>query len=123
MSRSVSLIISSAAVSVSLLAWSGLSAAERAVDFRKEVLPLLQAKCFACHGPAANKGGLRLHRQVDFGLGGDGGPIVVPGKADESRLIRYVTGAEKGKIMPPAGERLTGLQVGVLRGWINGGAQ
>ncbi len=96
--------------------------AARPVDFRTDVRPVLAARCFSCHGPAVLKGGLRLHRKTDLLAGGDNGPVVVPGKGGESRLVQYVAGAVEKKVMPPAVPRLTAAQIGLLRAWIDQGA-
>jgi hypothetical protein len=82
----------------------------------------LTSRCTGCHGAKVLKAGLRLHRKVDLLAGGDNGPVVLPGRSAESRLIHYVSGALEKKIMPPAGERLTPAQVGLLRAWIDQGA-
>jgi hypothetical protein len=99
-------------------------AVERTVDFVADVQPLLKNRCYACHGPKHQESGLRLHRRELAFRGGDGGPVIVPGKSAESRLIRYVAGLEADKLMPPdgEGERLSPEQVGILRAWIDQGA-
>ncbi|MFN3652789.1 MAG: PSD1 and planctomycete cytochrome C domain-containing protein [Armatimonadota bacterium] len=98
-------------------------AAARKVDFVRDIRPILNAKCVACHGPAKLMGGLRLHNRADALAGGDSGAAIVPGKGAESRLVHYVAGAVDGKLMPPAGERLSAEQVGLLRAWIDQGAE
>src|SRR5262245_20452286 len=47
---------------------------------------------------------------------------VVPGKADESALVRRVSGHEDGERMPPKGPYLTPKQITLLRTWIDQGA-
>ena len=67
--------------------------------------------------------GLRLDRREDALRGSDSGPVIVPGKSGESKLIQMVSGTIEGKIMPPAGQRLSPQEIAVLRGWIDQGAQ
>ena len=73
---------------------------ERTVDFAREVRPILAGKCFSCHGPdeASRQRGLRL--DVEDGPLAErarfGGPVVVPGRADESLLFHRVTAADAG---------------------------
>ncbi len=57
--------------------------------------------------------------------GGDEGKIIEPGKSAESRLIHLVAGLEEDTVMPPKdkGERLTAAQIGLLRAWIDQGAE
>lgn len=83
---------------------------------------LLAKRCYGCHGPGKQAGGLRLFRHEDTLLGGDGGPVILPGKSGESRLIAYVEGRADGKVMPPIGPRLSPAEVDLLRRWIDAGA-
>ena len=94
---------------------------ERAVDFQADVLPIFEASCFKCHGPAMAMGGLRLHTRSDLLAGGDKGAAVLEGNSAGSRLIHLVAGMGDLK-MPLDGEPLSPEQVGVLRAWIDQGA-
>ena len=93
---------------------------ERTVDFQTDVLPIFEASCFKCHGPAMAMGGLRLHTRSDLLAGGDKGTTVLEGNSAGSRLIQLVAGVDELK-MPLDGEPLTPEQVGVLRAWIDQG--
>ena len=90
-------------------------------DYQRDVLPILSRRCYECHAEK-RKGGLRLDRRADALRGGDAGPVILPGKSRESRLIRFVSGENPDEVMPPRGERLTAVEVEVLRSWIDGGA-
>ena len=92
------------------------------VDFSRSIQPILVDRCYSCHGPDKQKGGLRLDRQADAMKGGDSGKVIQPGRSDQSLLIRYVAGLDPETVMPPKGDRLTTNQVGLLRGWIEAGA-
>ena len=91
------------------------------VDFARDVYPLLQRTCFECHGPEKQKGSLRLDSRAALLEGGDFGPPIVPGKPDESELLRRVA-LPKGTdgVMPARGEPLSKEQIGILREWVNG---
>ena len=67
--------------------------------------------------------GLRLDNRTDALKGGDSGPVIRPGSSAKSKLIQAVSGLGKGLLMPFAGERLTAEEVGVLRAWIDQGAE
>jgi mono/diheme cytochrome c family protein len=101
-----------------------LVAAER--EFALKVLPLLKAKCFACHGedPDEIEGGLSMLTRDDLLLGGDGyGDVVVPGSAQESIIMTAITWADPDLEMPPkANDRLTDPQVALIEKWIAHGA-
>src|SRR5436190_9860407 len=97
-------------------------AAAIATDFARDIQPLFAERCVKCHGAEKQKGGLRLDSKAAALKGGDDGKVIVPGKSAESRLVHLITGLEPDTIMPPKGERLTLQQVGLLRAWIDQGA-
>ncbi len=66
---------------------------------------------------------LRLDNRRDALAGGNTGPVIKPGNSAGSRLIQMVAGIEEGKIMPPAGDPLSKEQIGLLRAWIDQGAE
>ena len=88
--------------------------------FEKEVRPLLAEKCAGCHGGTQPKGGLKLTSRADLLRGGDSGPAVVPGKPDESLLLKAVRYQDELR-MPPKG-KLTDQQIEVLERWVKQGA-
>jgi hypothetical protein len=90
------------------------------VRFGRDVLPILSAHCFQCHGPdaAARKAKLRLDTH-DGAL-----TVLTPGKPDDSELIRRITSDDADERMPPpkAHKDLTAVQKDVLRRWVEQGA-
>lgn len=98
-------------------------AAKREVDFNKDVQPLFKDHCYKCHGSSRQEAGLRLDRRDDALNGGDGGPIFVVGKSEESKLIKYVAAVDPDVVMPPEGDKLSDEQIGLLRAWIDQGAK
>ncbi len=94
-----------------------------APEFARDIQPILQARCFSCHGAKAQMHGLRLDRRSDALKGGGSGvPAIVPGNGSQSLLVKYVSGLDKDIVMPPAGDRLKPEEVDLLRAWIDGGA-
>ena len=91
------------------------------VDFTSDIQPLLQSRCQVCHGAQVQMNGLRLDRRADALKGGHDGPVVTPGDSAASKLIQMVAGQIEGKIMPPAGDRLSNVEIGRLRAWIDQG--
>ena len=71
--------------------------------FEKRIRPLLEEYCYECHSADAKKvkGGLRLDSREGWVKGGESGPAIVPGKPDESLLIRAVRYWDKEFQMPP----------------------
>jgi hypothetical protein len=92
------------------------------VDFDRDVRPIFQGHCTKCHGAEKREGGLRLSARLPALEGGDGGPVIVPGKSGQSALIRRIASKDAGERMPPKGDGLTPRQIDVLRAWIDQGA-
>lgn len=92
------------------------------VDYDKDVKPLLAQNCYSCHGAEVQQSGLRLDRRQPALRGGDYGPVIVPGKSHESKLIRRLVDGDGGMQMPPTGALLP-EEIGVLRAWIDQGAE
>ncbi len=88
--------------------------------FEAKVRPLLVARCFECHGTEKPKGGLRLNARDSMLKGGEGGPVVVPGKPEESPLIEAIR-YEGDVQMPPKG-KLKAEEIAVLTDWVKRGA-
>lgn len=97
--------------------------ASRTVDFEKEIKPLFEAACIKCHAKGKDKGGFSLETRDAFLKGGDTGPGAVLGKSGESNIVELVAGLDPDSIMPKKGTRWTPEQVGLLRAWIDQGAQ
>jgi hypothetical protein len=90
-------------------------------DFNRDVRPILSDRCFKCHGPATQKGKVRLD-SLRHATKKD---AVVPGKPADSLLVQRVTAeADEDRMPPPeTGPRLTPQQVDVLKRWIEHGAE
>src|SRR5881392_3563210 len=93
----------------------------RKIDFEKDVQPVLSQKCYSCHGEDAQQSGLRLDKRQNALRGGDYGPVIIPGKSAESKLIRRLVNGDGGLQMPPTGP-LSDEEIGILRAWIDQGA-
>jgi hypothetical protein len=98
-------------------------AATRAIDFVKDIQPLLAEHCYSCHGPNKQEAQFRLDSREIALKGGELGPAIIPGHGEESLLIHAVAGVKPDFIMPKKGARLTAGQVGLLRAWIDQGAR
>ena len=95
-------------------------------DFTLKVLPVLKAKCFACHGedPKKIKGELNLLSREAMLKGGENSQkVLVPGKAEESDLYVSMTWTNPDLEMPPKeNDRLKPEQIEAVKAWINAGA-
>ena len=87
--------------------------------FESRIRPLLTEHCLACHGVEKTKGGLALNSREGWLKGGDSGPAIVPGKPDESLLLKAVRHEELE--MPPE-KQLSSREIADLEEWIRRGA-
>jgi hypothetical protein len=105
-----------------LIALASATAAQ-AIEYNRDIRPLLVQSCYACHGPdsASRQADLRLDQRdaaVDAGA-------IEPGKPDESELIRRVFSTDADEVMPPPDHQhqLTAEQKDLLRRWVAAGAE
>ena len=92
-------------------------------QFETEVGPLLQERCFKCHGPDKQKGGVRLDQKSSIlGAGDSEETLVVPGNHEASLLYKRILSTDPEATMPPKGERLTAPELASVRQWIDSGA-
>ena len=96
-------------------------AANRKVDFEKDIQPLLEQKCYSCHSEEAQQSGLRLDKRQNALRGGDYGPVILVGNSAESKLIKRLVNGDGGLQMPPTGA-LSDEEIGIMRAWIDQGA-
>ena len=89
--------------------------------FSKDVLPILEQKCFPCHGDGQRVSDLDLSSRTGMLEGGVHGPALVPGDAQQSPLYLRVSGME-APVMPMGGS-LSDEEIWVLRDWIDQGAK
>ena len=97
-------------------------AASRKVDYKQDIQPLLAQKCYSCHGADVQQAGLRLDLRQNALRGGDYGPVIKIGDSAASKLIRRVVDGDGGLQMPPTGA-LSDDEIGLLRAWIDQGAE
>lgn len=91
-------------------------------EFEKDVWPIFRKRCYVCHNATLKQNGLRLDDGEAALAGGYGGPVIVPGRSADSKLIARVTSPKPEERMPKLGAPLTDAEVGTLRGWIDAGA-
>jgi hypothetical protein len=102
------------------------NAADKDVEFfEAKVRPVLVEHCYKCHSAETKelKGGLRLDLKTGWQAGGDSGePAIVPGKPDESPLLRAMRHADGVEAMPPNQSKLPEQVIADLTTWIKNGA-
>jgi len=115
-----------AILAVMLAASLPLAAADKPLRFGRDVLPILSANCFSCHGPdeSQRKAGLRLDLESEAKRAYAGGVPVAAGNLFGSLLVQRITSTDPDLLMPPPGSHrtLTDAQKSILQQWISEGA-
>jgi hypothetical protein len=94
-----------------------------AIDFVRDVRPILQKHCYSCHAANEQKSSLRLDIKSEAFKGGEAyGPSIVPGNSKDSPLVQFVSGTDSDLRMPPEGEALPAAEIATLEKWVNEGA-
>lgn len=93
-------------------------AATRTVGFRRDVHPILAARCFKYHAGKEPSSGVRLDDLDEITGESTGAPLVTVGRSAESRLIELAEGRDKSLRMPATGDPLPAEQIAVS---VNGG--
>ncbi len=111
-----------------LVLFFGSCLVSQAVDFNRDVRPVLAQHCFACHGmdEQARKGKLRLDlRDSALGKGKSGEIAIVPGKAEESEFIRRIFSHDEDEQMPPPHTKkvISEKDKAILKAWVADGAK
>ena len=92
------------------------------IDFQKDIQPIFEKNCYACHGSNNQLSGFRLDVKQRAFAGGNNGKAIIPGKALESPLYARVAGMGGVSRMPMGGQPLDPALVEKIRRWIDGGA-
>ncbi len=105
-----------------------LQSQAKAVDYQRDVQPIFAEHCAQCHGVDEKSRAAEYRLDIDeIALkGGESGkPAVVPGRPNESELIRRITALDADTIMPPPDHKmpLSVKQIETLRQWITEGAK
>jgi mono/diheme cytochrome c family protein len=96
---------------------------EGPVDFVRDIQPIFRQHCYDCHSADHEDGGVNLGIRDRALQGGHDGPIFEVGSSVNSRLIHLVAAVDSKSIMPPETGGLSKQEIGLLRAWIDQGAQ
>jgi mono/diheme cytochrome c family protein len=88
--------------------------------FESRIRPVLADNCLECHGAEKHKAGLRLDIKAAMLKGGEAGPVVVPGKPEESSLIEAIR--YEGEVRMPPNKKLKDDEIAALSDWVKRGA-
>src|SRR5205809_637077 len=98
------------------------------IRFNQHVRPILSGNCFYCHGPDPKhrEADLRLDQRETATADLGGYSAIVPGKPEQSALLKRVTSTDPDEQMPPPASKkphLSDEQIAILRRWIEQGAE
>ena len=88
--------------------------------FENEIRPLLVQRCIKCHGPKKAESDLRLDAYASALKGGESGPAIIPGKPDESLIVKAVR--HDGDLKMPPKEKLAEREIATIERWIERGS-
>src|SRR5438045_1845713 len=94
---------------------------EEAEFFEKEIRPVLAEHCIQCHGPEKQKGDVRLDSRAAMLKPSDDGQVAVPGKPDESALIKSIRHVGDASKMPAKADKLPDNPIAALSEWVKMG--
>lgn len=92
-------------------------------ELNLEVRAIFAHHCYQCHSTAKSKGGLALDNKESVFAGGDSGPVLIKGAANESELVRRLKLPKNHEeVMPKKGKILPSESIQLIEVWINQGA-
>ena len=93
-----------------------------AVEYLRDIKPVLKARCYACHGALKQKVGLRVDSAENLRKGSKRGDVLALGQAEPGKLLVRLTAADADELMPPEGAPLKQEEIKAIREWIAAGA-
>ena len=99
------------------------------LEYNKNILPILEARCWDCHGKGVAKGGVAFDHVAELiskeaPLKGKRSAIILVGKPESSSMVTALKKSISSKgHMPPKGARLTAEQIALIEAWIQQGAK
>lgn len=101
---------------------AALADGKHAVSFAKQVKPILESKCLACHSGDPAPGIYRLESKSLAFASGPAGPRILPGRPDQSPILAFASTHKNVATMPAVGNQLTATEAMILRRWVAEGA-
>ncbi len=105
----------------------GCGRAGGAIDFTRDIRPILSDNCYKCHGPdeKARKAKLRLDTKEGAFRVKDEKIVIIPGQSAQSELVRRITSTDADEVMPPpeSNRKLSAEQIALLKRWVDQGAK
>jgi hypothetical protein len=94
------------------------------IAFNRDVRPIINNKCIACHGGVKKSGGFSLlFREEALGKTKSGKKAIIPGNPDDSELMKRITAHDEDVRMPMGKDPLSDNEISIFRKWIKEGAK
>ena len=106
-----------------LLAAAIPSFGQDSIDYVRQIKPVLQARCYACHGVLKQEANLRLDTAALAIKGGDSGAAIKLDAPDASLLLQRISATDDATRMPPEGEPLKPAEIAAFKAWLLNGAK
>ena len=117
-------VVTSAGILIALPNLGSGAATGQRVDFNRDIRPIFNQNCTACHGGVRQKNGVSfIYREEALGVGKSGRPTIVPGHPERSELIARLVSRDPEARMPYHASPLPPQQIALLKQWISDGAQ
>lgn len=104
------------------LTWIADVTAEPTADYARDIAPIFEKHCNSCHNAEDFEGSLSLESFAGLQEGGDNGPVVVHGNAEQSRLFLMIAGMGDSIMPPEEMESLDDASIKLIKSWIDAGA-
>ena len=92
-----------------------------AVDFDKDVKPVLERRCAKCHAYGERKGGLSMETRESLLKGGENGKVVVAGKPEGSLFLDLLVEKDDDNRMPQKADKMPAEEIALLKSWVKAG--
>ncbi len=93
-----------------------------APTYNGQIEPILQKNCLPCHNSTTKMGDLLMESYASLMKAGKHGPVIVPGKSGESRIVLMLLGEVQPR-MPYGGDALPAAEISSIKAWIDAGAK
>ena len=97
---------------------------QEAMVYSDIIQPVLQSRCYSCHGKNKQKGKLRMDDSLRLMKGGKDGPVIIPGNAEKSEMAKRLSlPRDDDDHMPPKEKpQPTEQEIALIHWWIASGA-
>lgn len=107
-----------------MMASASHAADKGAIDFTRQIQPIFAKRCFKCHGPNVDEGGLRLStHEASVAELDSGEHAIVPSDPGASAILARLRSEDEGERMPPEGKPLSKQDIDLIQQWIEQGAK